>query len=231
MLVITSANKTLKLFEIKSTPFRYAVTYVIITLCVLILLNIYCAASIQDLFRGSKESSLLEKCRLSASHIGELAVLNENSIERVLGELLTTPPTRLIVTDQSGRILYDTYDSGIGTYVLFPEVIRALEGNDVFTWQYHTSATRSVAAVPFYSYGILVGSIYMIDIDANQGALIASLQNNIFSITLGLEIVLILFSVLFSRVYSKRLRKIMTSIRTIRTGEYSHTVDVEETTS
>lgn len=169
---------------------------------------------------------MLEKCRLSASHLGELAVLNEDSIERILGEFVTTPPTRLIVTDQSCRILYDTYDSDVGAYVLFPEIVRALDGYDVFTWQYHASATRSVAAVPFYSYGILVGSIYMIEIDASQGALIASLQNNIFSITLGLEIILILFSILFSRVYSKRLRKIMASIRTIRAGDYAHTVDV-----
>jgi len=226
VLVITSANKTPRLLVIKSTPLRYAVTYVIITLCVLVVLNIYCSASIQDLFQNSKETALLEKCRLSASHIGELSILNEESIEHILGELLTTSPTRLIVTDQSSRILYDTYDSNVGTYVLFPEIIRALQGYDVFTWQFHTNATRSIAAVPFYSYGILVGSVYMIDIDASQGALIASLQNNIFSMTLGLETVLVLFSILFSRVYSKRLRKIMASIRTIRAGDYTHTVDV-----
>ena len=226
MSAITSANKPLNLFKIRSTPFRYAVTYVIITLCVLVLLNIYCSASIQNLFQGSKEVSLLEKCRLTASHIGELAVLNEDSIERTLSEFVTTSPTRLVVTDQSSRILYDTSNSEIGSYVLFPEILRALDGYDVFTWQYHTSATRSVAAVPYYSYGILVGSVYMIDIDQSQGILIASLQSNIFSITLALEIVLIMFSVLFSKVYSTRLRTIMSSIRTVRAGDYTHTVDV-----
>lgn len=226
MLVITSVNRTLKLFEIKSTPVRYAVTYVIITLCVLVLLNFYCAESIENLFQSSKETALMEKCRISASHIGELAVLNEDSIENILGDFLTTPPARLIVTDQSSRILYDTHGSNADTYVLFPEIVRALEGHDVFTWQYRINATRSVAAVPFYSYGILVGSVYILDIDTNQGALIASLQNNILSITLGLEIILVLFSVLFSKVYSKRLRRIMASIRTIRAGDYTHTVDV-----
>lgn len=178
------------------------------------------------MFRNGKETTLLEKCRLSASHIGELAVLNKDSIERVLGEFAVSLPTRLIVTDQSCRIVYDTHDFIVGEYALFPEIVRALEGNDIFTWQYHVDATRSVAAVPFYSYGILVGSVYMIDMDASQGALIASLQSNIFSITLGLEIVLILFSILFSRVYSKKLRKIMTSIRTVRAGDYTHCVDV-----
>ena len=226
MSVITSANKPLKLFEVKSTPFRYAVTYVVITLCVLILLNIYCSASIQNLFQASKETALLEKCRLSASHIGELAVLNEDSIHRILNEFATNPPTRLLVTDQACRILYDTDLSSGGSFALFPEIMRALNGYDIFTWQYLGNATRSVAAVPFYSYGLLVGCVYMIDIDPSQGALISSLQNNIFSITLGLEIILILFSILFSRIYSKRLRKIMASIRTVRAGDYTHTVDM-----
>ena len=153
-------------------------------------------------------------------------MLNEDSIERILGELVTNTPTRLVVVDQSGRMLYDSLGTEAGSYVLFPEIIRALSGYDVFTWQYYAGITRSVAAVPIYSYGILVGSIYMIDIDPSQGALIASLQNNIFSITLGLEIILILFSVLFSKVYSTRLRTIMTSIRTTRTGNYAHAVDV-----
>ena len=83
---------------------------------------------------------------------------------------------------------------------------------------------KSHAATPVYSYGALIGCIYMMEYDVNQGALIQSLQKNVFTITLILELAVIIFSIVFVIAYSKRLRQILTSIRTIREGDYSHKV-------
>ena len=66
----------------------------------------------------------------------------------------------------------------------------------------------------------------MMEQDLQQGALIASLQRNILSVTLVLEVAVILFSVFFSTRFSRRLKRIRTSMRIIRSGDYTHKVRV-----
>ena len=62
----------------------------------------------------------------------------------------------------------------------------------------------------------------MMEYDTDQGSLIQSLQHTVLRITLILEIVVILFSFIFSKTYSYRLRKIMNSMRIIQQGDYTH---------
>ena len=85
---------------------------------------------------------------------------------------------------------------------------------------------NSCAAVPIYSYGTLFGCAYMMEFDNEQGALIKSLQVNTLLITVILEVLVILYSVFFSATFTARLRKIMTSMRTIREGDYSQKVSL-----
>ena len=74
------------------------------------------------------------------------------------------------------------------------------------------------------SFGNLIGCVYMMEYDSTQGALIASLEKNILAITLILEFFVVIFSIAFSQVFSRRLRRILSSIRIIRSGDYSHKV-------
>ena len=64
----------------------------------------------------------------------------------------------------------------------------------------------------------------MMEYDTQQGGLIHSLQINTLIATVVLEIFVILFSLLFARIYTNRLRQIMSSIRIVREGDYSHTL-------
>lgn len=83
---------------------------------------------------------------------------------------------------------------------------------------------QSVTATPIVSYGALVGCVYMTENDDELGALIQKQQSNTLTITLILEISLIIFSLIFSRTYTQRLQKVMASMRIIRSGDYSHRV-------
>ena len=82
----------------------------------------------------------------------------------------------------------------------------------------------SRAAVPVYTYGTMIGCVYMTEYDTSQGMLLQSLLQNIFSITLILEILVVLFSFFFALAFSKRMHKIQSSMRIIREGDYSHKV-------
>ncbi len=209
-----------------NTQFRNAMVYVLVTFVVLLFLNVYTSGTSQKVFYQNKQSSMLEKCQLAASEISALEVLNESSVAAAVEKIGSLRISRLIVTDQKGVAVYDslTEASAQGFYTLLPEIIHALDMNDVFTWTYHDGAMLSKAAVPVVSNGTLVGCVYIMEYDTNQGTLIKSLQDNILTITLVLELVIIIVSLSFSRTFSGRIRKILGSIRTIREGDYSHKV-------
>ena len=209
--------------------FSYALVYVCITFVVLLFLNIYCSGTSQRLFYQSKETSMVEKCQLAAADIATLEVLNTTNVSKAVSGMDSLRVTRLLVTDHAGTVLYDSYiaDSALGSYILLPEVVQAMEGtagNDVFSWEYHDGIMISRAATPIVSYGTIVGSVYMMEYDAQQGSVIKNLQQNIFTITLILEIVVVLFSIFFATGFSKRLRRVLASMRIIRGGDYSHRV-------
>ena len=224
-MVIISENEKRAAPRYGSTQFHYAMTYVIVTLIVLLFLNLYSSGTSQKLFYQNKEVSMIEKCQLAAAEIANLEVLNPSTASTAVSQMGALRVTRLIITNQSGQTMYDSLgESAPYNYILLPEVVSAMQGNDVFHWEYHDGAMQSHAATPVYSYGTLIGCIYMMEYDVNQGALIQSLQKNVFTITLILELAVIIFSIVFVIAYSKRLRQILTSIRTIREGDYSHKV-------
>ena len=71
-MAIISASKKTGFRGYGNTQFRYAMTYVVITLVVLIFLNIYCSGVSHKLFYQSKESSMIEKCLLASDEISTL---------------------------------------------------------------------------------------------------------------------------------------------------------------
>ena len=165
---------------------------------------------------------------LTASQIADLDVINSTTVGTIASQVDSKSVSRLIITDHACKVIYDSAQqkSKMQDYIILPEVVQALEGNDVFSWNYRDGAMQSRAATPIYSYGTLIGCVYMMEHDVAQGALIQTLQNNTLTITIILEIAVILFSLAFARAFTRRLRKIMVSMRIIREGDYSHKVSM-----
>ena len=232
-MAITSENKRPIIRRYGNTQFRYAMTYVIITSIVLLILNIYCSEISHTLFSRSKRDSMTERCQLTADEISQLEVLNTDTISAAIRQMDILDnqddiqdPQRIIVTDSSGLILYDSSALSVGQYCLFPEVVRCIQGKDVFTWQYQDGAMQSHVASPVLYFSSVIGCVYMMEYDTVQGDLILSLQNTVLRITLILEIVVLLFSVAFTSTFSRRMRRIMNSMRIIQEGDYTHKVNM-----
>ena len=225
-MAITSESKHVSVRRHGKSQFRYASVYVLITFVALFFLNIYCAKTSQTLFYQSKKATMLERCQVTASEIAGLEVLSQSSVSEAISQMRISKVNRLIVTDRSGVAVYDSAEceSVLGEYVLFPEIVTATSGNNVFSWNYHAGTMLSRAAVPVYTYGTMIGCVYMTEYDTSQGMLLQSLLQNIFSITLILEILVVLFSFFFALAFSKRMHKIQSSMRIIREGDYSHKV-------
>ena len=169
---------------------------------------------------------MIERCLLTSLEISELDVMNSATVTEAVSSIDNPRVNRMIITNQNGLAIYDSSvsENATGKYIILPEVVQALEGNDVFSGNYYSGVLQSRAAVPIYSYGTLIGSVYMMEYDLEQGALIQTLQKNTLTITIILEVAVILFSLAFSRAFTRRLRRIMVSMRIIRGGDYSHQV-------
>ena len=211
----------LRIFDrLKSTHFRYALTYIVITFIVLLILNVYSSQISQKLFYNSKETSMIEKCMLAATEVSSEEVLNSTTVNNAVKQMGSLRVNRLVITDHNGIALYDSSsESQVNNYMMLPEIIQALEGYDVFSWNYHDGSMKSRAATPIMSYDTLVGCVYIMEYDDAQGALIQTLQKNTFYISLILEICVTIFAVFFSNSFTKRLRKIMASMRIIREAD------------
>ena len=207
---------------------RYALVYIIITTAVLLLLNIYSSRSSQELIYKSKETAMIERCLNAADDIAEAEVLNGSTITEIVSKMENLSVDRLIVTDTKGLVLFDMNVEAtlVDQYVLFPEIVHALNGNDIFSWRSTDGQMMSKAATPIISYGAITGCVYIVEFDSAQGQLILSLQRNILSVTLVLELILILFSLLFANSFSGRIRKIQNSMQIIRSGDYTHKVEL-----
>ena len=225
-MVIISENKASRYSGYSKTQFRYGMTYVVITFVVLLILNIYCSQTCQELFYESKKASMVEKCLLASDEIGKLEVLNPTTVAQAVSQMESLKVTRLIVTDTSGSALFDSAGEAAGTYVLFPEILTAMEGNDVCSWKYHDGTVDTRAAAPIGYSGTMVGCVYITEYDTVQGGLIQSMQRTVLRISLLLEAVVILFTILFSFTFSRRLNRIMTSMRIIQEGDYTHKVNM-----
>ena len=223
-IISEKKNKSVRIYGSAQT--RFALINVIITLLVLMFLNVYTAETSHMLFYQSKETAMIEKCQLAASEISELEIINTATVSDTIARMGSLRVTRLIVTDQAGRSIYDslTLNSTVGKYVLLPEIVQALRVNDVFRGEYSNGTMRSFVATPILNYGTLSGCVYMMEYDISQGVLMYSLLRNILTITLVLEIVVIIFSAIFAIAFSKRMRRILASMRIIREGDYSHKV-------
>ena len=168
---------------------------------------------------------MIERCLIAAADISDMDVINSVSVSEAVSTMDNLSTSRMIVTDDAGKILYDSAGSSqLGCYALFPEILQALDNNDVFSWNYsyRSNVMQSRAAVPIISYGAIAGCVYLIENDISQGTLIGTLQKNVLSVTLLLEVAVIIFSALFARSFYKRISRIYRSMQIIRGGDYSH---------
>ena len=221
-MAIISRNKTRKL-RYGSNQLRYAVVYIALTVTVMLFLNFYCSWTSQQLFYQSKHAAMVDKILHVSSTLGEEEVLNADTARAAVESLGNLKTARLVVTDDAGQTLYDSAGDSV-RYCLFPEVVQALRGNDVITIDYRDGVMTSRAAAPILSYGKLSGCAYILEYDTDQGQLIHNLQMNILTVSLILIAIVALFSLVTSKIFTRRLRRIMASIRVIREGDYSHKV-------
>ena len=228
-----AAPKQNKVPFFSSLQVKYAMSYLVIFAVVLVLLNTYPVIASQELLVNSKRDSLKSQAAVMGSALMELETLSADQVSRVMTMLDSTGLDRILVTDPTGLILYDstqtTQDEETEEpkeeryeYALFQEVVSALWGNDVFYSRYEDSKLISTAASPIMYRGVVIGAIYILEVDEAQGTLLLNLQQNLRSISLVIAAVTMVMSALFSKMLTARMAALLRAIRIVGEGEYGH---------
>lgn len=231
-------GKTVPFFA--SLQVKYAMSYLVIFAVVLVLLNTYPVIASQDLLFTSKRDSLKSQTAVMASALMELESLSADQVARVMNMLDNMGLSRILVTDPAGLILYDSLEAGEKDqenqeepeephyrYALYQEVVGALRGKDVFYSRYENDVFTSTAASPIVYRGMIIGSIYILEVDAAQGQLLSSLQQNLRTISLVIAAATLVMSTFFSKMLTARIAALLRAIRIVGEGEYGHRLQIE----
>ncbi len=221
MLVIISRGRA-------SLQFKFSFTYIIIIIAVLVLMNTYPLLVSQDLVFRSKETSMAGAVKVIESSLSGLETLTEENVSQALRDVKETGVSRVLVTDDSGRVLYDTRETGgaVGLYAFYTEIAQALRGNVAFYCAYDSAAFLSRAASPVVYHNQIVGAVYAYEYDTQQAQLFQSFQSNLLRISAIIAFFVVCLSILLGHTLTVQISELLSAIRRVREGTSTHTAAI-----
>ena len=210
---------------------KFSFSYIAIILAVLILLNTYPLITSENLTFRSKQSSLQGSVSVMVTALSGLEELSEENVAGAMTLVEETGISRVLVTDASGRVLYDTRetDGAIGRYAFYTELVQALRGEDVFYTEFSDKAFKSRAASPVIYHSQTIGAVYAYEYDTEQAALLQSFRSNLLTISVMIALLVTGLSIMLSRMLTRQISGLLQAIRNVREGAYSHRADASGT--
>ena len=192
------------------------------------VLNIYPPLVSEELVFRSKTATMQSSVSVIVSSLSGLDKLTEEKVASAMTVAEEAGLSRILVTDGAGRILYDTRETGsaVGDYVFYAEIVQALMGNDAFTCVYKNGAFRSRATSPVLYQNQIIGSVYAYEYDTEQAALLSGLQDNLLRLSAVIGVVVLALSLILSRALTAKIGELLTAIRKVREGAYSHRAEI-----
>lgn len=225
-------NLVLKAGEVpffRSLQAKYVVTYLMLVVVIVLVLNTYPLLMAQNVVFSAKETSLKRQALTIANALAVSETLSQESVTQAMELLDDMQGTRVLVTDESGVILYDSsgLDNRTGDYAIVAEVVAALRGSDVCRAEYRQGAFRTRVAVPAVYRGVTLGAVYLYEYDTEQAEVLLSIQSNLRYISLVICVVALGASLVLSKALTRNTSRLLGGIRSVREGEYSHRVQVQ----
>ena len=195
----------------------------------LLLLNTYPLLVSEDMVFQSKENTMQSSVSVMVYSLSGLDRLTEENVAAAMAVVEETGLSRILVTDGAGRVLYDTRETGgaVGRYALYTEIVQALLGNDTFSCAYLNGAFRSRASSPVLYQNQIIGAVYAYEYDTEQAALLKGLQDNLLRLSGVIGAVVLCLSLVLSKALTNKIGKLLTAIRQVREGAYSHRAKIK----
>ena len=212
----------------RSLQTRMALSYAVIIVALLVLLNTYPLLMSQNLMFRSQQTALQNQAVLVTNSLTTADQLTPEGVEAAIAPLDDLEVERILVTDEAGLVLYDTAAESIaGKFALTGEVVAALGGNDHFVSEYEDGVFSSRASAPVLNRNTVIGAVCLYEWDSSQGMLLEELQQNLHIISLVVIGAVLGLFLIFSRMFSRRVSTLLAGMHRVREGEYAHRVTLE----
>jgi len=209
-----------------SVQFKFAATFLVLIAGLIVLLNTYPTIVSRDLVFTSKQNSLQTQAGVMSSALSTPDDLTSDTVMEVMSFLDLRSLARVIVTDENAKILYDTAQmgSGVGSFALFSEIGRALNGEIICYSVYDGKAFMTREAMPIKNGSITAGAIYLYEYDSSQAELIMNIQKNLRNITMVLGVIAIILMFIFSRALTLRITDLVRATKIVSEGDYEYQI-------
>lgn len=212
----------------RSIQTKYALTYLVVIAAIIVVMNTYPLLMAENMVFTSKENTLKRQALTIGSALAVSESLTEEGVEQAMALLEDMQGTRVLVTDASGLILYDTsaLSNRRADYALMGEVVAALRGKDEFRSEYRDGAFHTRVAVPAVYRGMILGAVYLYEYDAEQAEVLLSIQSNLRYISIVICAAALVLVLVFSKALTRSTSLLLRAIRKVGEGEYSHRVEL-----
>lgn len=208
---------------------KYVATYLLLVVAIVLVLNTYPLIMAQNMVFSAKEASLKRQALAIGSALAVSEVLTEDGVAQAMELLDDMQGTRVLVTNESGLILYDssTLEKRTGDYAITAEVVKALRGEDVCRSEYRKGAFRTRVAVPTVYRGVTLGAVYLYEYDTEQAEVLLSIQSTLRYISVVICVVALVAALILSKALTRNTSRLLGGIRSVREGEYNHRIEVK----
>ena len=208
---------------------KYVATYLLLVVAIVLVLNTYPLIMAQNMVFSAKEASLKRQALAIGSALAVSEVLTEDGVAQAMELLDDMQGTRVLVTNESGLILYDssTLEKCTGDYAITAEVVKALRGEDVCRSEYRQGAFRTRVAVPTVYRGVTLGAVYLYEYDTEQAEVLLSIQSTLRYISVVICVVALVAALILSKALTRNTSRLLGGIRSVREGEYNHRIEVK----
>lgn len=208
---------------------KVALSYIAIIVAMLILLNIYPVLVSQNFIFRSKQDTMQDKATQYSRLLSTLDAVDRASVEKMMNILDDRGGYRVIITDDNLVAVYDnSYTENVtNKLILLQEIRVAMEGNDVFIVSHAEDRIISRAASPITIEGRVSGTVYLYESDMELAALLSDIQKNLSTIAFFISIGVIALSLILSRFMMRRISSLLSSIRKVREGDYTHKAKIK----
>lgn len=211
---------------IRGVQFKLVACFVLLIFVLVVLLNSYPIVSSRDIVFSEKQSALLSRASSLSTSLSTFSSLSNSNVSQVV-ELLDFDEGRIIVTDTSGIIVFDSGETPmLGRYAMFSEIFRALSGEEIFYSNFEDAVFISRASMPVVAGGVTTGAVYISEYDYEQAELIISIQERLQFISLTVCLIGLIAIAIISKHLSSRMRAMLNAIRITRSGDYGHRIKV-----
>lgn len=204
----------------RSIRFQFIAFIAALLVILLLLLNTYPLISSRDAVFEEKRSSLSGQAAVIASALAGLDSPGSDSIAEVLRVLDISGFERILVADARGAVLYDSLGSSGHTDI--KDVITALDSKIIFRSAFIDGAFSSSFAMPMSYQGLVTGAVYLLEHDAQRGAIILSVQGRVRAVSLVIGAAALVLAGFFAFIIMQRLRELVQSMRIVAGGDYSY---------